>query len=159
MRKRLIFFLSAFLAYSMVFCENYVCASLGVERGNGQIKVVNNTLEYIRVKGSSGAVQPRSTGYIPHGCTIECNSNVDYVITRNNGNITVITVNSVGGSSGPANTRVDVHCVPCHGSGNCPKCNGKGYTVYRSRNDHGKARCDRCGGSGKCPYCHGTGRK
>ena len=145
------------LVSSAVFGEDYVCSSLTIENGSGQIQVINNTLEYVRVRGTPGAIRPRNSGYVPFGCILDCNVNVDYVVTRGrNGSITCITVNSLGGTSGgSANNNVDVHCITCHGSGKCPKCNGR-KTIASGRN---QVKCDRCNGSGICPYCHGTGRK
>ncbi|MBQ7167746.1 MAG: hypothetical protein IJR93_12465 [Treponema sp.] len=156
------FFILAF-AGIMAFCEDYVCANMTIGCGNqgGSFQVINNTLEYIRVRGSShGAINPRSTGYVNHNggdVILECNQTVDYVMIRNNrGNLTGVTVNSLNnsGSSG-ASGGVDVHCITCHGSGKCPKCNGR-KTLPSGRK---QVRCDRCNGSGVCPYCRGTGRK
>ncbi|MBR1714346.1 MAG: zinc finger-like domain-containing protein [Treponema sp.] len=78
------------------------------------------------------------------------------------------TSSSSGGSSATSSNttvKVEVHCVPCHGSGKCAKCNGKGK--YYSDGHYGPkasqldryVKCDRCHGGGKCSYCNGTGRK
>ena len=77
----------------------------------------------------------------------------DVIIT-----VSAQTTKSSSKNSSPANNHVDVHCVPCHGSGKCPKCNGKG-TYYKDGVNHGKYKCNRCDGNGKCIYCRGTGRK
>ena len=64
-----------------------------------------------------------------------------------------------GRNAGSSNSiHTEVHCIPCAGSGKCPKCNGKGEYIKNGVN-HGRYKCDRCNGSGKCPYCNGTGRK
>lgn len=68
-------------------------------------------------------------------------------------------------STSSGSTSYEVHCIPCHGSGKCSKCNGKGK--YYSDGHYGPnsstldryVKCDRCSGSGKCSYCNGTGRK
>jgi DnaJ-class molecular chaperone len=44
----------------------------------------------------------------------------------------------------------DYICYVCGGSGNCYKCNGRGYS--------GIEKCPVCNGSGKCINCNGAGR-
>ena len=63
---------------------------------------------------------------------------------------------------------IKIPCPTCHGSGKCPKCNGKGtrksVLVYENRKKKKKKKkkkkpdeifCITCHGSGKCPTCGG----
>lgn len=45
-------------------------------------------------------------------------------------------------------------CCYCMGSGICPQCSGKGYTLDFSGNYQ---NCPLCGGGGRCIYCAGHG--
>jgi hypothetical protein len=45
-------------------------------------------------------------------------------------------------------------CKSCHGTGRCPKCNGKGG----KEGIFGKSVCLKCGGSGNCTVSRGRGR-
>ncbi|MBR0196157.1 MAG: hypothetical protein IJQ32_07970 [Paludibacteraceae bacterium] len=54
----------------------------------------------------------------------------------------------------------DRQCTECHGTGNCSKCNGKGWynNPYATGGD-GIVKCTVCPGhTGKCWKCNGTGR-
>lgn len=46
-------------------------------------------------------------------------------------------------------------CGTCEGTGNCPRCNGKG--VRWSTADCEPTECNLCGGDGECWDCGGSG--
>ena len=53
-------------------------------------------------------------------------------------------------------------CDWCYGSGECRKCDGKGYTWETNTDDPDwwhdeQVECYECRGTGVCPYCKGTG--
>lgn len=51
-------------------------------------------------------------------------------------------------------------CSACNGTGNCPKCGGKGYNESRHCwNCKGSDECQACSGKGQCPDCYGKGQK
>jgi len=50
--------------------------------------------------------------------------------------------------------RHDTSCFNCHGSGNCPLCNGSG--IYRNYGQ--EVECVPCDGLGICATCDGSGK-
>lgn len=48
----------------------------------------------------------------------------------------------------------DTSCFNCHGSGNCPHCNGSG--IYRNYGQ--EVECVPCDGLGICATCDGSGK-
>ncbi len=61
-------------------------------------------------------------------------------------------------SSGESSSGDDKRtCGYCDGTGSCPHCYGKGYTL--NYNGSERTDCMWCGGTGKCPNCDGTGYK
>ena len=47
-------------------------------------------------------------------------------------------------------------CKACRGTGNCPKCGGKGKILGSSTLT--SSRCPRCDGNCKCTVCNGKGK-
>lgn len=153
------------LVATLCFAAGTKRVSATKDRRCNQVVIVNNSSETVRIAQSDGV---SVTGWIKSGQQSSLNVNSIVLEIGSNcsasssisGRNFVVTVSGGNSSTytGPANNHVEVHCVPCHGSGKCSKCNGDGY-YYKSGVNHGKYKCDRCGGNGKCTYCHGTGRK
>ncbi|MCH5283021.1 MAG: hypothetical protein J1E59_05145 [Treponema sp.] len=161
MKKKFCLFLITILTCTALFAEdwNYTGTSCDITASSAPIKIVNNTLQYVRIRGTPGAIKPKSSGAV-HSRSFVLETNEKVIFSASGSTIYVNSVNSSGSNNrvAPADNHVDVHCIPCHGSGKCPKCDGKGY-YYKSGVNHGKYKCDRCGGDGKCKYCNGKGRK
>ncbi len=175
-KKIISIFATLFLFIFGSFAAGTKRVSATKTRGCTQIVVVNNSSDTVRIAQSDGV---NVTGWIKSGqrSTFSVNSIVLEIGSNCNtsssvsGRNFVITVTgessnnnsgSVRNSSSSSSSKRVVECVPCHGSGKCPKCNGKGWVYYNNwgkKGDHGKERCSRCNGNGVCIYCRGSGRK
>lgn len=158
------------LASAMAFCAGTKRVSATKNRNCNQIVIVNESSEMVRIAQSDGV---NVTGWIESGrrsslnvnsIVLEIGSNCS-ASTSVSGRNFIVTVRGGGSSSSSSSSGSPnspaTHCIQCHGSGKCPKCNGKGWVYYSHKyySDHGKEKCSRCGGDGQCPYCNGTGRK
>ena len=158
-KKWIVTFFILGLISTFAFCERWSergteCTITLYNWERPPIVIVNNTSQYVRIAGNPGAIKPHSSGSIDtRQVTLQVNSSVEFLGDSNSTTVYVNSLNNSGGSGSSGG--VDVHCITCHGSGKCPKCNGR-KTLPSGRN---QVRCDRCNGSGVCPYCHGTGRK
>ena len=48
-------------------------------------------------------------------------------------------------------------CVECQGTGQCEKCEGRGYFEGGGEVGWDEIDCPHCDGTGVCPYCDGSG--
>lgn len=137
------------------------------------VRIVNKSSETIKIVNANFNEWYINSGYqkdIPRNpFTIGASGQI-YVSTSKSGSLYTVIVtggktssasNRSGNSSNESNgsSRHIVSCVPCHGSGRCPGCNGKGYVYYNTRKGHGRETCKKCRGSGRCPYCNGSGKE
>ncbi|MBQ9538133.1 MAG: hypothetical protein IJU95_02590 [Treponema sp.] len=159
-KKKMIFVLLVAFVSAMAFCEYSVSVKCHATVSNAVI--INNSRQTVRC--GSVSISPGSTATVHTGSNIVIRSNGQVQVSAKTNNRTcTVTVtggavssnNSVNSGTSNSSKKVQVHCMPCHGSGKCPKCNGR-KTVASGRN---QIKCNRCNGSGVCPYCRGTGRK